>query len=148
MLALEEQVDDLQVCIEPRGGDLQRKVLRPEIEDIRILQEKLNSNGINKIGLCLDIAQLFIVHGNNGIVLFLDEIRSLQLPVKEFHISDVYHNNKKVTNRVAMEVGTGSIDWQLILPLLLQHCNELLIETLGGIKVYQRSRSFLESLVN
>jgi hypothetical protein len=146
LLALEEQLDDLQVCIEPRGCDRQRKVLRAEIEDIRILQEKLNSIGINKIGLCLDIAQLFIVHGNNGIVLFLDELRSLQLRVKEFHISDVYHN-KKVTNRVAMEVGTGSIDWHLILPLLLQHCNELLIETLGGIKVYQRSKSFLESLV-
>ena len=98
----------------------------------------MDSNGINKIGLCIDIAQLFIVNGNNGIVRFLDDLRSLQLPVKEFHISNIYHN-KKVTNRVAMEVGTGSIDWKLILPLLLQHCNELLIETLGGIKVYERS---------
>jgi sugar phosphate isomerase/epimerase len=106
----------------------------------------LNSNGINKIGLCIDIAQLFIVHGNNGIVRFPNDLRSLRLPVKEFHISDVYQN-KKVTNRVAMEVGTGAIDWQLIFPLLLQHCRELLIETLGGIKVFQRSKSFLESLV-
>ena len=44
-----------------------------------------------------------------------------------------------------MEVGTDSIDWRLILPPLLEHCSELLIETLGGIKVFQRSKSFLES---
>lgn len=61
-------------------------------------------------------------------------------------MSDV-SQTKKVTNRVAMEVGKGAIDWKLILPLMLQHCNELLIETLGGIKVFGRSKSYLELLV-
>lgn len=46
-----------------------------------------------------------------------------------------------------MEVGTGSIDWKLILPLILQHCGDLLIETLGGVRVFQRSKIFLESLL-
>ena len=43
----------------------------------------------------------------------------------------------------------GAIDplWKLILPLILQHCNEFLIETLGGVKVFQRSKAYLESLV-
>lgn len=98
------------------------------------------------IGLCVDLAQLFVVHGNEGIVHFLDELKTIRVPVKEFHISDVLQE-KKVINRVAMEVGIGSIDWKLILPLILQHCNDLLIETLVGVKVFQRSKVFLESLL-
>ena len=85
------------------------------------------------------------MHGNYGLMHFLDELKRMRLQVKEFHVSDV-SSNKKIKNRIAMEVGTGSIDWKLILPLLLQHCNEFLIETLGGIKVFQRSKSYNESL--
>jgi sugar phosphate isomerase/epimerase len=121
--------------------------LRAEIEDIKILEQYLVSAGIGNIGLCIDVAQLFVVHGNNGIIQFLDELKSIRLSIKEFHISDVL-NNEKIKNRVAMEVGTGAIDWQLILPSVLQHCNNLLIETLGGIKVFQRSKSYLESLMS
>lgn len=134
------------VCIEPRGGDRQGKVLRTEMEDITLLGHFLKALGVNKVGLCMDVAQVFVVHGNTGSREFLEELKSINLPVEEFHISDVVQN-KKIKNRVAMEIGTGVIDWKLILPLILQHCNDLLVETLGGIKIFQRSRSYLESLV-
>jgi hypothetical protein len=130
------------ICIEPRGGDRQGKVLRAELGDLALLQEQLKSLGAKKIGLCIDITQLFVVHGNEGSADFLEQLKSIPLSVKEFHISDVWQT-KKLTNRIAMEIGTGWIDWKLILPLVLQHCNNLLIETLGGIKVFQRSKSYL-----
>jgi hypothetical protein len=46
-----------------------------------------------------------------------------------------------------MEVGTGEIDWGLIFPSMRQHCNNFLIETIGGTNVFQRSKQFLESLI-
>jgi len=142
---ISDKLDALDICIEPRGGDRQGKVLRAEIEDLEMLGENLNSIKA-KVGLCIDVAQLFVVHGNNGTIRFIEELKSVRLPVKEFHISDV-KQSEKIMNRVAMEIGKGVIDWQLILPVVLQHCNELLIETLGGIKVFKRSKSYLESLV-
>lgn len=143
-----DKLEDIEfICIEPRGGDRQKKVLRAHTEDIRLLEEYLNGNNVHKIGLCIDVAQLFVVHGNEGTVQFLKDLSTARLPVKEFHISDVL-NNKKIKNRVAMEVGTGSIDWQLVLPSVLQHCNNFLIETLGGVKVFERSKTFLEYLIN
>lgn len=145
LVKLSENLDGIDVCIEPRGGDRQGKVLRTELEDLRILEEYITSTG-TQVGLCVDIAQLFVVHGNNGMRKFLEQLRTLRLPVKEFHISDV-QQTKKITNRVAMEIGTGVIDWKLILTSVLQRCNELLIETLGGIKIFERSKSYLESLV-
>jgi hypothetical protein len=89
---------------------------------------------------------LYVVYGNEGTAQFLKDLSSIRISIKEFHISDVLQN-AKVKNRVAMEVGNGSIDWKLILPLILQHCNELLIETLGGVKVFLRSKKFLDSLM-
>lgn len=139
-------LEDIEcVCIEPRGGDSQRKVLRANIEDIRLLEEYLSTNGIH-VGLCIDVAQLFVVHGNEGTARVLQDLKSIRLSIKEFHISDV-RQTQKVTNRIAMEVGTGQINWKLILPLLLEHCNNFLIETLGGMKVFQRSKAYLESLL-
>ena len=70
----------------------------------------------------------------------------MKLPVKEFHLSDVLQS-QKLKSKVAMQIGSGAIDWKLLLPLVLQHCNELLIETIGGIKVFQQSIRFVESLV-
>lgn len=134
------------ICIEPRGGDRQGKVLRNHIQDIEILQQMLGMLGEKRVGFCIDIAQLFIVHGNTGIVNFLKKLETIQLPIKEFHLSDVFRS-KYVKNRVAMEIGTGSIDWRLLLPFILGHCNELLIETLGGTKVFQRSKEFLISVI-
>lgn len=134
---------DTEVCVEPRGTDRHGKVLRNEIDDLTALNDILGSSDI---GLCIDLAQLFVVHGNEGIPRFLEELKSIRLPVKEFHVSDV-SRSKKILNRVATEVGKGAIDWQPILPLMLQHCDELLIETLGGVTVFQRSKAFLEALV-
>jgi hypothetical protein len=135
------------ICIEPRGGERQNKVLRADLDDIKILQGFLDANSIGNIGLCIDVAQLFVVYGNEGTAQFLKDLSLINMPVKEFHISDVLQNTN-IKNRVAMEVGTGSIDWKLILPLTLQHCNDLLIETLGGVKVFIRSKKFLDSLLN
>lgn len=134
------------ICIEPRGGDRQGKVLRNHIQDIEIFQQMLKIVGEKRVGLCIDIAQLFIIHGNIGSVNFLKKLKLIQLPVKEFHLSDVFQS-KYVKNRVAMEIGTGSVDWLLLLPFILVHCNELLIETLGGIKIFQRSKEFLNSVI-
>ena len=134
------------ICIEPRGGESQRKVLQYYIDDIRELAHTLSSFNANNIGLCIDIAQLFIVHGNIGTANFLRELKFIPLPIREFHISDVKRGSK-VKNRVAMEVGTGDINWRLIFPIVLQHCNSLLIETLGGVQIFNRSKAFLESLV-
>jgi hypothetical protein len=150
-ISLTEIIEKLEgidgVCIEPRGGERQRKVLRADLEDIRLLQGFLNAKGMDEnIGLCIDVAQLYVIYGNEGTAQFLKDLRSIHIPVKEFHISDVLQT-ATVKNRVAMEVGTGSIDWKLILPLILQHCNYLLIETLGGVKVFQRNKMFLDSLL-
>jgi hypothetical protein len=134
------------ICIEPRGGSSQGKVLRLEIEDVNSLGNTISSLGIRNVGLCIDIAQLHTVHGTNGALQFLKSLKSIKVPVKELHLSDLLQTTK-VKNRVAMEIGTGSIDWKLILPLILQHCNDLLIETLGGVRVFQRSKMFLDSLM-
>lgn len=121
-------------------------MLRIELDDLSRLEHFISSVGLKNVGLCIDIAQLFIIRGNENALDFLRQLKSMNLPVMEFHVSDVIQNTR-VKNRVAMEIGTGSIDWKLILPLILQHCNDLLIETLGGVRVFQRSKMFLESLV-
>jgi hypothetical protein len=148
--SLSEMTDKINgigsICIEPRGGICQGKVLRLEIEDVCSLENSVNSLGLRNLGLCIDIAQLHVAHGINGSLQFLKALKSMKLPVKELHVSDVLQS-AKVKNRVAMEVGVGSVDWKLILPSVLQHCNELLIETLGGVKVFQRSKMFLDSLL-
>lgn len=141
---LNESLGNVEVCVEPRGGDRQGKILRAEVDDLQILGDSLGSS--SKIGLCVDIAQLFIVHGQKGSERFLEELKTIHLPIKEFHVSDV-SQVKKITNRVATEVGKGAIDWQQITPLMFQHCKELLIETLGGVKVFERSRSYIDALV-
>jgi hypothetical protein len=129
-----------------RGGDRHRKVLRANLDDILLLDYYLNSTGGPRIGLCIDVAQLFTLYGNSGTAEFLKQLKSACLPVKEFHVSDVL-STEVTTHRVAMEVGSGNINWKLILPLILENCNNLLIETLGGVKVFQRSKMFLESLM-
>ncbi len=119
---------DIQICIEPRGGDRQKKVLRTELEDIRFLYEHLSSLGASKgIGLCVDLAQVVIVHGEededndgndnvNGDIKFLRQLTQTSgLPILEWHLSDVATNR----NRVAVEVGMGRINWLKMLPLVL-----------------------------
>lgn len=133
------------ICIEPRGTTRHGKVLRINLEDLYTLKQELTSNG-SKIGLCIDIAQLFIIYGNEGAHIFLKKLSSLPIAVREFHISDVAQD-KSVMNRVGMEVGKGSINWSLLMPLILNFNRSLLIETLGGAKVYYRSKSFFESLM-
>lgn len=145
LTGLSQSLGDVEVCIEPRGGERHGKVLRAEIEDLQILADGLDS--ATKVGLCLDVAQLFVVHGNKGSVRFLEQLKSIRLPIREFHVSDV-SQSKKITNRVATEVGKGVIDWSPILPLMLRYCDQFLIETLGGVSVFDRSRSYLDALVN
>lgn len=142
---------NIQICIEPRGGDRQRKVLRTELKDIQILGNHLSSLGASKrIGLCVDLAQVVIVHGDdnnneNSSTKFLRQLKSTSdLPILEWHLSDVAINQ----NRVAVEVGRGRINWIKMLPLVLGCCKSILIETIGGTKVFERSRSYLESMVN
>lgn len=139
----------IQICIEPRGGDRQKKVLRTQLEDIQILHEHLSSLGASKkIGLCVDLAQVAIVHGSdvdNGASKFLEQLKLSQgLSILEWHLSDVAINE----NRVGVEVGKGRINWIKLLPSVVSCCRSILIETLGGTKVFQRSRAHLESLVN
>lgn len=77
LIEIKDKLQDIEmVCIEPRGGDRQNKVLRAEIGDIITLNNCLKSNTTKGIGLCMDLAQLFIVHGNKGIVHFLDELKT------------------------------------------------------------------------
>lgn len=143
---LSDSIDrNISICIEPRGGGIRGKVIRNYLQDIKYLQEELKLLGAKRIGLCIDIAQSHIVHGKEGILGYLNSLKLLDLPVKEFHISDVL-KNKHVKNKVAMEIGTGSINWSSLLSSLLFLCNDLLIETLGGIKVFQRSVEYLQSL--
>jgi hypothetical protein len=102
---------NIQICIEPRGGDRQKKVLRTELEDIRFLYKHLSSLGASKrIGLCVDIAQVVIVHGeengenndNDTTKKFLRQLTGTSgMPILEWHLSDVATNQ----NRVAVEVG-------------------------------------------
>lgn len=102
--------------------------------------------GTQGIGLCIDLAQVIIVHGTEGNAInFLNQLReSFDMPILEWHLSDVAINQ----NRVAVEVGKGRINWTKLLPSVVSCCRSILIETLGGTKVFQRSRAHLESLVN
>jgi hypothetical protein len=143
--------EHIQICIEPRGGDRQRKVLRTEFEDIQILCGHLSSLGASRrIGLCVDLAQAIIVHGDDddnnndkGTIKFLRQINETSgLHILEWHLSDVAINQ----NRVAVEVGRGRINWAKLVPLVIGFCKSILIETLGGTKVFKRSRSYLESM--
>lgn len=137
---------DCEVCIEPRGTTRHGKVLRIEIDDLQLLNDLLKENG-SKIGLCIDVAQMFIVHGNFGSSELLQALRTFHIPVREFHVSDVVQN-RKIVNRVGMEVGSGAISWKILLPLMFALNQSLLIETLGGFNVYSRSKSFLTSLLD
>jgi hypothetical protein len=78
---LSRNLSDVEVCVEPRGAERQGKVLRAELDDLRTLQDYLNFSETN-IGLCVDIAQLFVAHGNDGVARFLKELTSIRLPVK------------------------------------------------------------------
>ena len=49
------------ICIEPRGGDRQGKVLRNHLQDIEILQQMLKMLGEKRVGLCIDIAIFMIL---------------------------------------------------------------------------------------
>lgn len=142
---LQDKLSKVQVCIEPRGGFRQKKVLQSDMKDILSLGNHLSSLGAsNRIGLCIDLAQSVIVHGNQGTVTFLDNLRSINLRVQELHLSDVAVGQ----NRVAAEVGKGRVDWANILPAALKCCKAILIETLGGVKVFRRSKGYLQDLVN
>jgi hypothetical protein len=139
LVALQDLIDSAEICIEPRGCDRHRKVLRVEISDIEMLDEFLHKLGGDKIGLCIDIAQLFLCKGNEGIVNFFS---GLKKDVKEFHISDV------TERRLGVEIGKGLIDWGNIIPHMLDHCKDFLVETLGGIRVFNRSLEYLERRVH
>jgi sugar phosphate isomerase/epimerase len=142
---IKDRLPELQVCIEPRGGDRQNKVLRLELQDILNLKKHLCAIGaFEQIGLCIDLAQAVIVHGNARTIKFLDELNSTDFQILELHLSDVGLDQ----NRVAVEVGKGRIDWPKLFPSALNCCKAVLIETLGGIKVFQRSQAYLHTLVN
>ena len=133
------------LCIEPRGDVRQGKVLRLDLDDLVRFRDSLGNR--SAIGLCIDIAQLFVTQGNQGIGRFLRGIKETDLSVNELHLSDVL-STEHVKNRVAMEIGRGAIDWNLILPDLKTTCSDWLIETLGGITVFRRSKAFLEKMAS
>jgi len=133
------------LCIEPRGGSRQGRVLRLDLHDLTHFQDSLGTN--RTVGLCIDVAQLFVTHGNHMIGGFLKGIKEIGLSVSELHVSDVFCAGR-VRNKVAMEIGKGQIDWNLIVPDLKATCNDWLIETLGGIPVFKKSKVFLEKTVN
>ncbi|HKG87290.1 MAG TPA: TIM barrel protein [Nitrososphaeraceae archaeon] len=129
--------DNVEICIEPRGCDRHKKVLRAEIADLEILDEFLHKFGCEKIGLCIDIAQLFICKGNEGTIFFLSKLNK---NIREFHISDA------VNGRIGVEIGIGLIDWSNIIPLMINFCEHFLIETIGGLKVFDRSLRYLDKI--
>lgn len=137
-------IPGVDVCIEPRGGDRQRKVLRLDIGDLETLCENLDSSA--GIGLCIDLAQLFLTKGTQGMVQFLQDLPGVGLPIKEIHASDVQGSGSNP--RVAMEIGKGEIDWPLVLPVLLERNKDILIETLGGVPVFRRSKSYIEEMLH
>jgi sugar phosphate isomerase/epimerase len=139
-----DALPDVDVCIEPRGGDRQRKVLRLDIGDLETLTDDLRSSA--RIGLCIDLAQLYVTKGTEDMVQFLRDLRGVGLPIKEIHASDVQSSGSN--KKVAMEIGKGEIDWPLVLPPLLERNKDILIETLGGVPVFRRSKSYIEEMLH
>jgi hypothetical protein len=134
----------IQLCIEPRGDRSGRKVLKLELEDLFFFEDYLGAG--SGIGLCLDIAQIVAMHGNRNAETFLREVERMRLDVGELHLSDILIVGK-LKNRVAMEIGTGMVDWDALLPHAWKLCRACLIETLGGIPVFRRSKHFLEKMM-
>jgi sugar phosphate isomerase/epimerase len=147
--SLEELKDllpsSVSMCIEPRGNSRHGKVLRLDLDDLAYFRDSLGNR--SGVGLCIDIAQLFVTQGNQKMGSFLSGIKETGLSVNELHLSDVFSSGR-LKNRVAMEIGKGAIDWDLVLPDLKATCDDWLIETLGGIPVFRRSKAFLEKMVN
>jgi sugar phosphate isomerase/epimerase len=134
----------IQLCIEPRGDRSGRKVLKLDLEDLFFFEDYLGAG--SGIGLCLDIAQIVAMHGNRNAETFLREVERMRLDVGELHLSDILTVGK-LKNRVAMEIGTGMVDWEALLPHAWKLCRACLIETLGGIPVFRRSKHFLEKMI-
>jgi endonuclease IV len=132
-----------EICVEPRGGDRQRKVVRSEIQDILSLREALSSNGV-QVGYCIDLAQTYCTHGMEAVVDLVRNCISHDLPIKEFHASDVAGASH--SNRLGMEIGTGRIHFACILGEMRELRSRLLIETIGGLPVFRRSLECLRSL--
>ena len=132
-----------EICVEPRGGDRQRKVIRSEIQDILSLHQAVSSNGV-QVGYCVDLAQTYCAHGMQGVVNLIHECIAHDVPIKELHASDVVENSR--SKRLGMEIGTGKIDFQQTLGNLRKLPVRLLIETIGGLPVFRRSFEHLKRL--
>lgn len=142
--AISEEVPTLSICIESRGGDKQGKVIRATMDDILLLNRVLKEFGTQRIFHCLDIAQAFIVHGRLGLERLLKDLQIRQIQIQEIHVSDVVITIEGV-HQLGREIGTGLIAWNSVLKLIPPEAR-ILIETLGGPKVFKRSLTFLNKV--
>jgi hypothetical protein len=132
-----------EICVEPRGGNRQRKVVRSEIQDIVCLHQAAVKNGI-RLGFCIDLAQTYCAYGTQGVANLIGECISHDIPIKEIHVSDVVETRR--SKRLGMEIGTGRIDFLQALGHLRDSSVRLLIETIGGLPVFTRSLEHLKRL--
>jgi sugar phosphate isomerase/epimerase len=131
-----------EICIEPRGGDRQRKVVRSHIQDVLLLNEMLE--GGTKISYCIDLAQTYCAHGFHGVLEMIDQCLANEISIRELHASDVIATKR--SKRLGMEIGTGEVDFSEIMGKIQgMHCR-LLIETLGGFPVFSRSLTYLTQM--
>lgn len=144
LIRLEDELYPVNLVIESRGSK-DRKVLRPTFEDISTFHEILKERGAKNIYQCFDIAQCFILAGQEGLVDLLQKLNTFNIPICEFHVSDVRISSLKIPQTAQM-VGSGLIRWDQVIPLLKG--KRMLIETIGGVNVFNRSIEFLSKLGN
>jgi hypothetical protein len=132
-----------EICVEPRGGEQQRKLVRSETHDISSLWEAVKDRGV-EIMYCIDVAQTHCAYGISGIESIIRESASNGVPISELHISDVVRTER--STRVGMEIGTGEVKFAKVLKETRNLICRLLIETIGGVRVFSRSLDFLTHL--
>ena len=142
LVEISDTLSNVTICLESRGGKNQGKVIRVIEKDILLFEKYLRDLGTTRVHHCLDIAQGFIVHGQFGLERLLVNLRAEQINIEEFHVSDVNRSSRGFF-QLAQEIGNGQIDWNPIFELI-PHGSRILIETLGGTIIFERSLQFLK----
>jgi hypothetical protein len=132
-----------EICVEPRGGEQQRKLVRSETHDISSLWEAIKDRGVG-VTYCIDVAQTYCAYGISGVASVIRESASNGVPIGELHMSDVVRTGS--STRIGMEIGTGEVEFMKVLRETQNLICRLLIETIGGVHVFSRSLDFLTRL--
>lgn len=145
LLQLEDSLPGIELCVESRGSKTPH-VLQPDLEQLSQFESLLRENGSKNVAHCLDIPQAYIYHSNeNELISFLQNLHELDLPITEYHISDV-RTNRNGHPQLGRVVGSGLINWKKFAYLF--EGKRVLYEVLGGITTFLQSHIYIADLLN